>query len=663
MWVSSRAKPFEMVEDAHTALHLSSWKDLDAEARLTEIKEVVRLADNAEKGIVALALERAAAHDEGSLHRSEADAFASWAAGWQAEVSAAAKERQAVAEVAYEEQRQRTLMRAYLDAAAVAEEAERRAQAAKALKSPQAGPSPKAVSSGMAASTSGVASPTPKSNPYSELTNLSALFVHLRPAKDSGGLAKVKLLRSEWLVARAQKLREAKTDAQRAALALPRRQDLEQSDPNAFYTPEEVEMLPRGNEYGSARTRHLLHVVCVSYAWETPTHPDPLGHVILHLADQLQRAQNITIKDARGNDYRKLPERLGIFFDWVSVTQADKRDMAEQAAFDAALRASCLFFAHASTTTLVLAQPPRGGKASGKTGDGGGESGGAMAESAVPYAQRGWPTFERRVAFLAKKSLTEAWPQVIDSRSIGGPMCPPPPLTIEAFRTLLHPKKFTRQRDRPILLETYKKTAEAMQANLREQRLDGVGWNEAQLLEMCTWLARCEKTEALTLTLADAGIVALCDALTTRGAVPKLCRLSLRAMPRGSNAQLSSAGISALTTLLAQGWMHNLKQLYVPHNVAGGIGDLQRECERRSIAFASRDESGSRPSSATAALSRSLKLAKENVRSLHGSLGATTTSLRRSVKGKPGWRPGGLTGQKGSGLAFPLSNPLVRMTM
>ena len=221
--------------------------------------------------------------------------------------------------------------------------------------------------------------------------------------------------------------------------------------------------------------------------------------------------------------------------------------------------------------------------------------------------------------------------------------------------------------DRPILLQTYKKMAEAVQANMREQRLEGAGWSEAQLLEMCAWLARCEKTEALTLTLGDAGIGALCDAVTTQGAVPKLRRLSLRAMPRGSNAQLSSAGFSALSTLLAHGWLPNLKQLDVPQNLAGGgrasgemLGDLQRECERRSIAFVSRDQSASRPSSATAALNRSLKLAKANARSLHGSLGATTTSLRRSVRGRAAWRPGGITGQKGSGLAFPLYDPLAR---
>ena len=60
-----------------------------------------------------------------------------------------------------------------------------------------------------------------------------------------GGLehAPVKLLKWEWMEKRADKLRAATTDEERRALALPRRQDLERDEPDAFYSAEEVREL------------------------------------------------------------------------------------------------------------------------------------------------------------------------------------------------------------------------------------------------------------------------------------------------------------------------------------------------------------------------------------------------------------------------------------
>ena len=60
-------------------------------------------------------------------------------------------------------------------------------------------------------------------------------------------LPPVKLLRLSWLLERAAKLEQAKTVDERRALALPRRQLLEQYEPGAFLSPAEVRRLPRGH--------------------------------------------------------------------------------------------------------------------------------------------------------------------------------------------------------------------------------------------------------------------------------------------------------------------------------------------------------------------------------------------------------------------------------
>ena len=62
---------------------------------------------------------------------------------------------------------------------------------------------------------------------------------------------------------RADQLRSATTDEERRALALPRRQDLERDEPDAFYSAEEVRQLKTNYAPGGVRQ---LSIVSVSHA-------------------------------------------------------------------------------------------------------------------------------------------------------------------------------------------------------------------------------------------------------------------------------------------------------------------------------------------------------------------------------------------------------------
>ena len=292
------------VARADLALHLRYFQEEDALARVQEIREVVRIAASSESGVVALARERASNLDEGTEERTEAESFTAWAQRHKASVTQAAIERQIEAEQEYEAKRRNAILRGHYllnedgshgdgdggptDPSSPGARSRDASPKQSELHSPKSPKSP-----GRSPKWSTPRAPlTPRSTTFSAYgPGASALFEHLRPSDESGGLARVRLLRSEWIVARANKFKSARTDAQRAALALPSRQDLEATDPSAFYRADEVEGLPRGNEYGSSRTRHLLHVLCVSYRWQTPTHADPRGEVLVQLADAIMKAQ------------------------------------------------------------------------------------------------------------------------------------------------------------------------------------------------------------------------------------------------------------------------------------------------------------------------------------------------------------------------------------
>ena len=188
------------------------------------------------------------------------------------------------------------------------------------------------------------------------------LFSLLKPLKN--GAVPVALLRSDWILARADAILAAGEGG--PTLALTRRQDM---PPDAFYTADEVAALPRaiddeskyvdfvwdssplGYEYPSSasyphraprRSQHLtpsshhaeatdadetpyneagslagagqsqikrpLRIVSISHAWLTSTHPDPRGQQLVAFAKAVRREQQ------RREPRRRLPQQFAIFY-------------------------------------------------------------------------------------------------------------------------------------------------------------------------------------------------------------------------------------------------------------------------------------------------------------------------------------------------------------
>ena len=351
---------------------------------------------------------------------------------------------------------------------------------------------------------------------------------------------------------RADKLRSATTDEERRALALPRRQDLERDEPDAFYSAEEVRELKTNTpQYDGAATQ--LSIVSVSHAWETSVHPDPRGANLLLLVDAIKRAQTTKEKAGKYGDPKAklLPSSLAVFFDFCSLFQRDptlfeasetpeaKEEGEERDAFIAALKAKTAFYggeaydksrseaegrpfkaaldnmevwyAHAGTTVVLLTETPEG-------------------SSALAYLLRGWPTFESSVAMLIKPGVSNMeWPTLIDV-SLRASKCKRfAPLTPEGMHTLLMEKKFTNGADREVVVKLYTNVAERCIYPAKVLDYFGMGFGDEEMKVLCEWFPKCEEVKELYLmnnAFTTTGWDLLAEVVGREGAMPKLKRIN-----------------------------------------------------------------------------------------------------------------------------------------
>ena len=160
-------------------------------------------------------------------------------------------------------------------------------------------------------------------------------------SRTAAARAPVKLLR--WMEKRADKLRRRRRTGARA-LALPRRQDLERDEPDAFYSAE-VEQL-KTNQTVATRRRS-----CQCHAWETSVHPDPRGASLLPSSTRSEgtddaRRRRAAPKPAFSGGILRLLlsfQRDPTLFE-ASETPEAKEEGAERDAFIAALKAKTAFY-------------------------------------------------------------------------------------------------------------------------------------------------------------------------------------------------------------------------------------------------------------------------------------------------------------------------------
>ena len=374
-----------------------------------------------------------------------------------------------------------------------------------------------------------------------DYNNEEEIFYWLRNPP-GGGIKRVMLLKDEWILTLADKIEAAPTDAARAELAVPCRQLLEKQDPTAYYQPEEVEALERSRLEAGDGNPHALAVLCVSYCWETPEHPDPFGRTLVKIAKAIRNLK--TDEDARG-------KKFAVFLDWTALPQkvnGQERNAEDKAAFDEALSCMQVWYAHMLTTVLLLT-----GKQDGVS---------------LSYQDRGWPTFERLVSMILTPKTPNVWPMIVDVGAMpdGAETMPNDgyckrlvPMSVDRFAETMREKKFTNGADCELVIGLYKKTLESVLGAAPNLMMAwNKHWGDAEMRELVEVLPLCAEATKLVIN--------------------------------GSFHEVTAEGVGVLTRCVDEGKLPaKLKQIdwrlgpsLVKDN-ADGAKELRAACERRGI--------------------------------------------------------------------------------
>ena len=409
-----------------------------------------------------------------------------------------------------------------------------------------------------------------------------SIYTLLEPAAE-GKPAPVRLLDSEWVLRRADALAAATTDAERERLALPRRQELERLHPEAYLGAEALRALPTESVTGA------LPVGAVSHAWLEVSHPDPRGEQLVRLAALIRKAQGGQLRrqqdgwnpeDPDVPGYRRLPARVGLFFDWASICQHQKaadgaivveRTADEEAAFRAALESMQIWYVHQKLFTILVTDLPA-----------------RCAGAVAPYDARGWPTVERAWANVAKPNANGCWPMLYDVGT-GDEAARAAPLHPQQVAELLAAKKFTSPKaDLPLVLRLYNETIISVLGGATKLTFSLAGWQPRDGVNFARVLPYCAEVEVISMAnnpIGDEGCAAIAEAATRAGALPKLKWMSV------VGAEIGDAGCRALAAAVRAGALPQLETMdfHVDQagcrNLAGEAAraELRAACEARGV--------------------------------------------------------------------------------
>jgi hypothetical protein len=414
-------------------------------------------------------------------------------------------------------------------------------------------------------------------------------------ALKGGADAPIRLIDAHWLVSLASQGGEVQ--------GITHRQSLSEA---AFLSLEEVQMcgVPNG----------VLPIICVSYPWLSPAHPDPHGFHIGNLARALRAltaepADSSATLVGRGNT-----QRYGVFIDFCSLYQHPRPDSGEyrtaeqDTKFKEGLSKLGDLYAAPGTVVARLTALPDGYPAGYELPEG---------CNVAPYDNRGWCFTESRWATLTKPAsasldigrlgggdgATISYAELIETCARGGSR--PPPLLPAQFIEALETKMFTNGKaDRPLVCSLYETAFQNAFRHVFVLHYDRLGWDDEDILQLTAVLdavvepaaVRKDKDEAGTKrrsaraaqlnelylrgnTFGDAAAVALCSvAARLRG---------LTWLNMSDNPKLGDATLAHLATLLSASRSNfkRLRELRLCGTNAGAaaIQSLEKACAARKV--------------------------------------------------------------------------------
>jgi len=433
----------------------------------------------------------------------------------------------------------------------------------------------------------------------------------------------VRLLRLTWLMDLAN---PTTTVHQAYGGVLPRRQDLPEE---AFMSVEELKGMERSGGRGTDKSKMnqeigllssgniltgiyrilasitakknnvdgLLPIIAVSYCWLDIWHPDAEGEqlkLLIKRLGELNGGRGL-LAACRAYGYAD----MGVFLDWGSLYQKDpklwkawmndvrllkqsdeelaasrtegkrlvaeraaydnSRDELQKAAFGRGLKHTMdLWYGHSGTTVVLLTMLPH------KLPKG--------FDTSRTYDSRGWTTFERCSAELAKSfNLQMAkWGLVIDVSDKAGRAQRRLPTTPKCMATLLEKRNFTNGADKQAVLELYDKVATAVLCGV--EKLDYLGLPlEPPLVGESgdVWCSPMKLADALNYCVQVKEIDLRGTGLTDDGLEQLVAGLEDTALPKlkvtlglGSN-HYGARGVVALCNAFARGVAANLEVVWL----------------------------------------------------------------------------------------------------
>jgi len=291
---------------------------------------------------------------------------------------------------------------------------------------------------------------------------------------------------------------------------LPRRQDLP-----AEAKWDGQELIKDSEEYDEGREREAHKVIAVSYCWFHPEHPDPHGEQLRVIAE-LVRSRLEDLGPGTGVD-------LAVFIDYCGLYQ-EPRTVEEDAVFQASINHTFLWYAHKKTQVWVLPSTPS--TCSLKPG--------APALPVLPFEERGWPRFERKIAELlaceggagqsvlliddeAKDKLLGdeklEWVDILNEFKSDQDA----PAQPAAFQSALAATTFSTPSDLPVLQGIYATTFEDVMSSIRTLVYCDLGWGDRAAAELSNAVKDCILLTSIELEgndIADDGCEPLMAAFT-----------------------------------------------------------------------------------------------------------------------------------------------------
>ena len=325
--------------------------------------------------------------------------------------------------------------------------------------------------------------------------------------QDALGSGSIALLDVDWLI------QFASTSDWKNRIHLSRRQEL---PPEAFVSVDQLRQGLRVHRQSSSPTttvspsnhnhnhspRHLhlhLPIICLSYCWLHPEHPDPHGTTLRLVGRWCEKL----MQQMRQQQQSTRHQKYGLFWDYGSLFQKPRLTKQQNQYFQQGLNSLATLYSAPFTICFQVKEFPADFPDEYKnlTSDGLGHD---AKLNAAPYHERGWPFVENCWISTKNANLRR---DISEERAIESSdrreqlLSSTPPLTPSRVWDKLQTVSFTnRTDDLNVVHRLYKAEYAKRYSTTTEMQHPNRGWGDQDIVYLAEVLADCPRLHTLNLS-------------------------------------------------------------------------------------------------------------------------------------------------------------------